>query len=68
MFVVSVNEGFACIAELVFVFEARYAESLLLQQTQHDLNLVEPAVRSRCIVKPDAAFELRQPVIVLLVR
>ncbi len=48
VFVVSVNEGFDCLAELIFVVEARSAESLPLQQTEHNLNLVEPAGRGRC--------------------
>ena len=67
-FVMPANEGFDRIAQLVFVFEAGSVEGLPLQQAEHDFNLVEPTGRGRCEVKLDAAFKLRQPVIVLLMR
>jgi len=66
--IVIAKEGFDRIAQLVFGFEAGAIERLPLQQTEHNLNLVEPTGRSRRVVKLDTAFELRQPGIVFLVR
>ena len=65
---VSKNECFDRVAQFVFGFETGPVDSLALQQTEHDLNLVEPTGRSRREVKLDSAFELSQPVIVFLVR
>ena len=51
------NEGFDRITQLVFVLEARSAESLPLQQTEYDLNLVQPTGRRRREMKLDATVE-----------
>ena len=66
--VVSFDERCDSGAEFVLAFEAATVESLPLQKTEHDFNLIEPTGRGRGKVKPDAAFELRQPVVVLLMR
>src|SRR5580704_3087714 len=49
------------------LLETATIESLALQKTEYDFNLVEPTGRGRGKVKPYAALELRQPVVVLLV-
>jgi hypothetical protein len=56
--VVFLDEGFNGLAQLIFGFETGSAECLSLQQTENDLNLVQPAGGSRREVKPDATLEL----------
>ena len=62
--VVLLDEGFNGLAQLIFGFETGSAERFALQQTEHNLNLVQPAGRSRREVKLDATLELCQPVVV----
>ena len=59
--VVSLEEGFNGLPQLIFGFEASSVECLALQQAEHDFNLVQPTGRSRCEVKLDSPLELRQP-------
>jgi hypothetical protein len=40
---------------------------LALQQTEHDLNLIQPTRRSRCEVELHPPCELREPVVVSLI-
>jgi hypothetical protein len=62
------NKGFDGIAQLIPGLETGSIERLALQQTEYDLNLVQPTGGGRREVKLDAACELRQPIIVVLVR
>ena len=62
--VVLFDEGFNGLAQLIFGFETGSAERFALQQTEHNLNLVQPAGGSRREVKLDATLELCQPVVV----
>ena len=62
--VVFLDEGFNGLAQLIFGFETGSAERFALQQTENDLNLVQPTGRSRREVKLDAAPELCQPGVV----
>ncbi len=65
--VVSPEESFNRLTQLIFGFEASSVECFALQQTEHDFNLVQPACRSRREMKPDPALEFRQPVVVSFV-
>ena len=67
-FVVSSEESLNGLTQLIFGFEASSVECLALQQTEYDFNLVQPTGRSRREMKLDSPFELRQPIIVSLVR
>jgi hypothetical protein len=62
--VVPLDEGFNCLAQLIFGFETGSAERFALQQTENDFNLVQPTRGSRREVKLDATLEFCQPVIV----
>jgi len=53
---------------LIFGFEASSIECISLQQAEYDFNLVQPTGRSRREMKLDSLFELRQPIVVSLVR
>ena len=66
--VMSSEEGFNGLPQLIFGFEASSVECLALQQTEYDFNLVQPTGRSRREMKPDSPPELRQPVVVSFVR
>jgi hypothetical protein len=61
------NEGFDCVAQLVFALEAGSIESLPLQQTEYNFNPVQPACRGWCEMKLYSAFVLREAVAVFLV-
>ena len=65
--VVSSEEGFDGLAQLIFGFEASAVECPALQQTEYDFNLVQPTGGSRREMKPDSPLELRQPVVVSFV-
>jgi hypothetical protein len=68
MRVVSSEEGFNGLAQLILGFEASSIECLALQQAEYDFNLVQPTGRSRREMELDSPFELRQPVVISFVR
>ena len=66
--VVPPEESFNGFTQLIFRLEASAVECLALEQAEHDFNLVQPTGRSRREVKLDSPLELRQPVVVSLMR
>jgi hypothetical protein len=58
--VVSPEERFNGLTQLIFGLETSSVECLALQQAEHDFNLVQPTGRSGREVKPDSPVELRR--------
>jgi hypothetical protein len=65
--IVFLDEGFNGPAQLIFGFETGAAKGFALQQTEHNLNLVQPTGGSRREVELDATLEFCQPVVVAFV-
>ena len=62
------EEGFNGLTQLIFGFETSSVECFALQQTEYDFDLVQPTGRGRREMKLDSPLELRQPIVVSLVR